>query len=130
MLEEAEIDVWVFGGWAEELHKLITPRAHNDIDLLYPAEDFAVVDSFLKEKELKVVKEFPHKRAFLYKGVMVELFMVTNETTDFFSSYKHHWPTQTFIGEAVEGMRVCSTESLRDYREKHHLVEEAYNAYR
>lgn len=129
MLAKAQIDVWIFGGWAEELHALIEPRAHDDIDLLYPSEDFSNVDIFLKKNNFKVVKEFPHKRAFIYKGVMVELFLVTNDITDFFSSYKHPWPTQTFTEKPIKEVRVCSVESLKDYREKHYLVEEAYHSY-
>lgn len=125
MLKKAGIEVWVFGGWAEELQGIIAPRVHKDIDLLYVGDDFSKVNTFIREDNLNIVKNFPHKRAFMYNEIMIEVFLVTNETTNFFSLYVHDWPSDTFKHEAIEGMRVCSIDSLNDYRQKHSLVEEA-----
>jgi len=38
---------WLFGGWAEELPGIAGPRPHDDLDLLYPAEDFAAADALM-----------------------------------------------------------------------------------
>ncbi len=73
------IEAWVFGGWAEELQELIKPRVHQDIDLLYQAEDFSTVEKFIDEQnELKEIKgkQFHHKRAFRINDVMVEITLV------------------------------------------------------
>lgn len=131
LLEQAGISAWVFGGWAEELHHIISPRAHNDIDLLYPADSLDAVDQFIERNVLRKVKDFPHKRAFIYNGIMVEIFLVDKKTfsTNFFSIYTHVWPHSTFTELLKQGMRVVSIETLKDYREKHHLVEKAEGKY-
>src|SRR5437868_1475354 len=38
-LSDADIKTWILGGWAEELRGICSPRSHNDIDLLYPADE-------------------------------------------------------------------------------------------
>ena len=76
-LERNGITTWIFGGWAEELSGVIKPRKHKDIDLLYPAENFEILDSLLiEEDQIEEVteKHFIHKRAFIYKVVLMELF--------------------------------------------------------
>lgn len=124
-LENAGICVYVFGGWAEELQNVIVPREHKDIDLLYPSIDFSLVDKFITQKNLKLIKRFPHKRAFSYKEIMVEIFLVQDGITTFFSTYRHEWLNSTLKSDKIEDMRICSIECLNDYREKHHFVEEA-----
>jgi hypothetical protein len=47
-LQDDQLVVWLFGGWAEELHGLSVPRPHGDVDLLCPAPDFRKIDSFLQ----------------------------------------------------------------------------------
>lgn len=99
LLHDAGIPVVVFGGWAEELQGVIDPRPHKDVDLLYESEDFAVVDAFLATcqavKEI-LPKRFPHKRAFMFQGVMVELLLLQKEgerlITNFWNKYKFEWP--------------------------------------
>ena len=62
LLASKGVDAWVFGGWGEELRGLIKPREHVDLDLLYPAEDWSIVDNlYLDWIE---AKRFDWKRAF------------------------------------------------------------------
>ncbi|TDW97679.1 hypothetical protein EV647_2366 [Kribbella sp. VKM Ac-2566] len=120
-LEGAGVRAWVFGGWAAELLGLSAPRAHGDVDLLYPADGFAVVDEFLARGDVQEIeaKRFPHKRAFEIDGIMVELFLVqTDETgsfTDFWGVARHDWPADVFAVE-VDGLRVASAMAVTGYR--------------
>ncbi|WP_020579331.1 nucleotidyltransferase domain-containing protein [Actinopolymorpha alba] len=118
-LEEAGIVTWLFGGWAEELLGLSLPRVHHDIDLLYPAEDFELVDGFLATVAEITAKRFPHKRAFESEEIMVELFLVRRADgiyyTDFWGSARHAWPANVLDVEA-SGLRVASARALIDYR--------------
>jgi hypothetical protein len=71
---------WLFGGWAEEILGLAAPRPHADVDLLYPAADFSVIDAFLTDANgvTEIVpKRFSHKRAFERGGVRVEILLVS-----------------------------------------------------
>ncbi len=125
LLRSESVQTFVFGGWAEELQSMISPREHKDIDLLYIGDNFLSVDNFIQKYHLKIIKQFPHKRAFLFSGIMIEIFLVNkNLTTNFFSLYLHKWPS-TFNENLIEGMWICSPIILTDYREKHHLVEAA-----
>ncbi len=130
LLVSEGINTYVFGGWAEELRGIAPPRSHKDVDLLYSNNDLVPVDAFIKKYDLKPIKIFPHKRAFLYRGIMVEIFLVTNNTTNFFDTYLHEWPNNTFEEELVQDFHVCSTSALREYRTHHHLVEEAGAQYK
>ncbi|TCC40229.1 nucleotidyltransferase domain-containing protein [Kribbella speibonae] len=120
-LEGAGVRAWVFGGWAAELVGVSAPRAHRDVDLLYPGADFAVVDEFLGRDDVQEIaaKRFPHKRAFEVGGVMVELFLVqTDEVgsfTDFWGAARHDWPADAFETE-VDGLRVASAMAVNGYR--------------
>lgn len=78
-LQDAGIKTWLFGGWAEELLGLRSPRDHHDLDLLYPATDFEHVDAFIaRDGRLAEItaKRFAHKRASLSEDIMVELLLV------------------------------------------------------
>lgn len=79
LLEDGGVRTWLFGGWAEELLGLVPPRQHHDLDLVYPAGDFATVDALLPSSdelaEIKA-KHLAHKRAFLRHGIMTELILV------------------------------------------------------
>ena len=135
-LQSANINTWVFGGWAEELCGLRPPGPHGDIDLLFPAEDFSRVDHFLRarqDREEVPGKRFVHKQAFLRQGVLVELFLVPTTgaglTTDFFGLHLFHWPADTLLHTvSLIGVPVPMTSpaALRFYREQHQAVEEAY----
>ena len=101
-LQQSGIGCIVFGGWAKELSGTITPRPHKDVDLLYISNDFEKVDAFVKNspdvKEISA-KHFPHKRAFLCKGVMLELLLVIQKdkkfVTNFWDEYELEWPPIT-----------------------------------
>ncbi len=70
ILNKQKIRTWLFGGWAEELQGIISPKIHKDIDLLYPAHDFDDLDKLFLNKNLEIkeikAKHFNHKRAFFY----------------------------------------------------------------
>lgn len=118
LLKEHGVDVWLAGGWAEELHGMQAPRNHHDIDLLYPADNFGRVDTFLRNGRVEEItaKRFPHKRAFELDGVMVELFLVQpGPLTRFWSQHDYHWPADTFE-DMGDPLRLASTTALIRYR--------------
>jgi hypothetical protein len=122
MLADARVNAWLFGGWAEELQGLVPARAHGDVDLLHPAEDFARVDAMLRTEPALVeivAKRFAHKRAFVLDGVMVELFLVRSDAdgyyTDLPGGVEHRWPADVFA-ERQLGLRVASVNALVGYR--------------
>ena len=47
-LRAAGLDVWVGGGWGEELRQMLEPRTHKDIDLLLRADNFDEWEAFLR----------------------------------------------------------------------------------
>ena len=77
LVEAAGFQVALVGGWSRELLGLEPPRVHADIDLVLTDVDIAALDEWLGSKEEIVAKRFPHKRAFLLDGTMVELHLVT-----------------------------------------------------
>lgn len=121
LLAEAGINTWIFGGWAEELRGLVPPRDHADLDLLCPADDFSTVDAFLATERVSeiLLKRFPHKRAFEFEGIRVELFLVqkdeTGHYTNFWGSIRYDWPADIF-DSPVNGINVASSTSLIDFR--------------
>jgi hypothetical protein len=125
-LQDGGIVAWVFGGWAEELLGLAPQRAHRDLDLLYLATDFGRLDAFLAlDSQVTEIagKRFLHKRAFLHDHIMVEATLVQPGPsggffTLFWGDTQHEWPADVF-GTEINGIRVASTSSLRDYRTNH-----------
>jgi hypothetical protein len=123
LLEDVGIRVLIFGGWAEELLGLASPRQHHDLDLLYPANDFSLVDALFAAKsgltEIRA-KRLPHKRAFLRRGIMTELILVCSSPTgvyftDFTNKNRYQWPCD-LVGREVDEIRVASAESVLGYR--------------
>ena len=114
-LAAADITTWVFGGWAEELLGLRPARAHRDVDLLYPAADLTHVDTFMASSRHVTeiaAKRFPHKRAFLDDGIMVELLLVQSPSpgeyvTIFWGDIPHQWPHDV-IGTATGQRRIAA----------------------
>lgn len=139
-LAEAQIKTWLFGGWAEELSGLCPPRAHHDIDLLYPAQGFARLDDFLRTQrgaQEVQAKRFMHKRAFEWRGVLVEVFLVRSHgealETNFFGMFPFIWPQDTLLFTVMlpGGEWPCASPSaLRQYRARHDAVELAYKDHR
>jgi hypothetical protein len=135
-LAEAQINTWLFGGWAEELLGLRPPGLHRDIDLLYPAQNFETLDEFLRAhggvEEVRP-KGFTHKRAFLWQSVLVEVFLVRSGVegyvTDFFGTHQFPWPQDTLSHMVIlpcGGYPSASPAALRLYRARHDDVEQAY----
>lgn len=141
LLESAGVHVWLSGGWAEELRALRPAGPHGDVDLLYPAGSFDVLDGFLTQSrtvEEVRLKRFSHKRAFTLQKILIEVTLVEEENgllfTHFFSGrYTFVWPEDTFqyvtVGDRPR-LPVVSEAALCRYRENHAAVERAYQAFR
>lgn len=138
ILADAEIKTWLFGGWAEELLEICLPRPHKDIDLLYPAHSFEILDKFLRPQETVIevqAKRFTHKRAFRWQGILVEVFLVRFESgafvTDFFGMLPFVWPQDMLSHEREldKEWRIASPATLRLYRERHSDIERVYSKY-
>jgi len=135
--EAAKISLWLFGGWAEELWQITPPRSHRDIDFLYPADSFQGLDQYIdKKKGVEEIqsKRFSHKRAIIYRDVMIEFLFVKQAEaacyTDFFSGqYRLEWPRDLlFHSRNVSGYNIpiASKPALLLYRQRHRYIEQAY----
>jgi hypothetical protein len=123
LLGGAGVEIWIFGGWAEELLGLSDPREHADVDLLYVAEDWSGVDAFLVEMAEVTAKRFPHKRAFVLDGVLVELLLVQRDRDGYFSRFPaidYRWPPDVVAEHGR--LPVAGRESVVAYRNDHHVV--------
>jgi hypothetical protein len=125
-LRSRSISVWVFGGWAEQLRGLRAPGVHCDIDLLYPGHDWGDIDALIATESVREVaaKRSSHKRAIIWREVMVELFLVRCDDrgphTIFWDRVRHDWPTDVF--GFVASVPVASIEALRSYRSNHEAL--------
>jgi hypothetical protein len=119
LLAEGGLRVWLFGGWAEELHGLHPPGAHDDVDLLYPAPDFRRLDGFLTAAAIDewTGKRRAYERAFELDGVPIELFLVERDAGGWFTDFdagRHRWPANVFARGAWPP--VASADALEGYR--------------
>jgi hypothetical protein len=114
LLASHGLRTWVFGGWAEELRGFRAPSAHADVDLLYPAPDFARLETL--ELDWIAAKRFRHKRAFVLDGVMVELVLVARDEHGWHTG-AHRWPANVFA--SAGRLPVASTDALSAYRASH-----------
>ena len=127
-LAKRDINVWVFGGWAEELNEMIEPRSHKDFDLFYFSQDFREVDDCMKNERIVEIagKHFHHKRTFVYKDVLTELFLVEKDENGFYTNFwgkkKYRWP-QNVKGES-QGIRVVTPIALKQYRDGYTMIED------
>jgi hypothetical protein len=113
------VRAWLFGGWAEELLRLTPSQPHKDLDLLYPANNFALLDAFMDTED---VQELPTKRsgcsrAYVADRHAVEFYLVREDQdgwyTDFWG-YVHRWPADTFSDESdFPKASICSLAGLR-----------------
>lgn len=136
---DAGIAIWLFGGWAEELWGICSPRNHNDVDLLYSALNFDRIDQWLvtnNDFSLIPAKRFSHKRAVMCNQTMIELVLLepreNGYVTNYFDGrYQLAWPPDTlgFLQMADQSIPVASPGALHLYRQKHHHIAEAYQAY-
>ena len=120
VLAERGVPAWVFGGWAEELLGLASPRPHGDVDLLVAGDDWAPVDGLLRHLPELEAKRFPHKRAFVLDGVMVELFLVRRDSRGLFTEFwgeRRPWPDDTLDDESE--LPVASASAVTGYRANH-----------
>ena len=140
ILERAGVSTWISGGWAEELRGLRPVGGHGDIDLLYPAGSFEILDAFLARSRAVAeipLKRFSHKRAFELEKVMIEITLVEQENdryvTRFFAGlHTFIWPGDTFQWMPVgphPRLPVASDAAIKRYRENHAAVERAYQAF-
>ena len=82
-------------------------------------------------------KQFSHKRAILYREVMVEFLLVQRDNgiyfTDFFSGrYRLEWPTDVFCNKLripEYDIPIASKQALHVYRLRHRQVEQAYHEF-
>ncbi len=131
-LNHSQIKTWIFGGWGEELQGLIQPRKHHDIDLLYPAKDFTLLENFMSEYEdieEIIGKRFPHKRAFFLEDIVIELFLVESDAekhmTNLYGRYPYRWPDDTFdyVIECQQNLlNIGSVSALKAYRKDYELI--------
>lgn len=126
------VRAWLFGGWAEQVHRLAPPRLHKDVDLLYPAPDFALLDAFMRTSGVREydVKRSPCSRGFDHDGELVEFYLVQSNAecvfTDFWG-YLHRWPADTLTDSS--DCPVASAASLASARSVWTHVERAYDGY-
>jgi hypothetical protein len=120
LLRARGIETWVFGGWGEELRGLLRPRAHVDLDLLYPAESWDDADALTLD--WVPGKRFPWKRAFRLEGTLVELFLVRHDEHGWHTELArrvHRWPDNVFASNGH--LRVASTAALASYRHSYRV---------
>ncbi len=140
LLDRAGLEVWLAGGWAMEARGLSEARAHHDIDLLLLAEDFASLEAFLSAHSAfteVIAKHFSHKRAAVYRQVLVEFILVCGaphrHRTEFFDgSVRLDWPSGSFAQQAVLGGVACpvlSSAGLQAYHRLHAEVQQAYQRF-
>src|SRR5258707_895071 len=120
LLAAKGVDTWVFGGWGEELRGLIKPREHVDVDLLYPAEDWTIVDS----PPLDGVEgnRLGGKPAFGLEGIPAELFLAQYAARGWYTQLerrRHNWPPNVFSGPGRTP--VASTAALAGYRHSYRV---------
>ena len=115
MLREHGVETWVFGGWGEELRGLILPRAHADVDLLYPSDSWDLVDEL--DYAWIPGKRFPWKRAFVLEGTVVEVFLVQRDARGWYTQLarrRHDWPENVLSSDGR--LPVASTAALAGFR--------------
>jgi hypothetical protein len=120
LLSSKGVPAWVFGGWGEELRGLIIPREHVDLDLLYAADDWRVVDAL--HLDWIEAKRYPWKRAFTLEGITVELFLVQRDERGWFTQLarrRHDWP-ENLLGTNGH-LPVASTVALASYRHSYRV---------
>ena len=125
LFEEANLPIWVFGGWAEELWQITPARTFEHLDrFVAQTKDFQVIQA----------KQFSHKRALLYQDLMIEFLLVQgaagNYFTDFFSGrYRLVWPADKFLHRANisdYNVPIASKQALMMYRQRHEQIILAY----
>ena len=113
---------------------LSAPSPHKDIDLIHFAANFDHVDTILilhadLFQEISK-KRLSHKRAFLFRGVLIELFLVTRNAqgtyiTRFYNKVPFMWPSDLFAYRCVlppHSIPVATKQALDRYRDSYESV--------
>lgn len=120
----------IFGGWAEEILKLRSPWKHSDIDLLYRAEDFLLLDAAVADLQGIVSgvpqKRFHHKRAFIFRQTLCEAVLINDDglkpVTNYWGDAAFYWEKPLLHPEAVSlcdgRFTVVSAQNLRKHRDE------------
>jgi hypothetical protein len=128
LLAEGGAECALFGGWAEEFLCLRPPGPHHDIDLVFGGSGFAAVERVLMRRPHQlsevVAKRFAHKRAFLYDGVLCEVFLVQDADrapfTLFWGDTRFDWLVPLLHDPPVQvdggAIAIVSSANLRKYR--------------
>ena len=78
-------------------------------------------------------KRFPHKRAFLFDGVMSEPFLACHDErglyTMFWGAARHDWPDDALVSPAGFERPVASGSALRSFRQDHGRLASGREAY-
>jgi hypothetical protein len=130
LLGGTHVPCLVSGGWAEELLALRPPGPHRDIDLVHLGDSFAAADLGLETGRLPEeirAKRFPHKRAFIWRGLCCEILLIqdwrTRPVTWFWGDVPLFWEAPLAYTRPVirSGHRfeLVSPTSLRLYRARH-----------
>ena len=123
LLESAGISVLLGGGWAEELHGIVSPRPHKDIDLFVLSDGLSSVDHYIADADIIEIpqKHLSHKRAYLIDGVMIETILVKEDENGFYSEFwdAHHFRWPESLETSLAGIRCLTTEALRLFRLDH-----------
>ncbi len=131
-LSEGGFSCALFGGWAEEAFGLCQPRSHADIDLLLEARSFQTLDHLLavaSDMEEIPLKRFAHKRAFVFKGIMIEVILVQQESgaafTWFWNDVRFDWSAPLTECCVLGGHQLpaVSRHNLQNNRARHKLTE-------
>lgn len=136
---QAQMAMWLAGGWAEELQGLCPPRQHGDVDLLYPADDFHRLDgwlSYVQDMSPIEGKRFSHKRAVLYEQVMIEVVLLEPSSVGYITHYFDRrftliWPYDSLNHLFVEGylIPIASCQALQLHRQSYPQIAQAYQTY-
>ena len=107
-------NIFLMGGWAEELQGLIKPRKHKDIDFVYRGENFFDLEEWAKTNNLQEIKgkHFMHKRAYSINNILIEFTLARRNMTKFFGKYLFRWPDDTFCSKYNKKLRDMNMVSL------------------
>jgi hypothetical protein len=133
LLEQSGVPCLLFGGWAEELLGLRAAGRHHDIDLVHLSDSFASAEVALETGRLPDeirAKRFPHKRAFVWRGLCCEILIqdaCARPVTWFWGDIPLFWQVPVAYARPVirSGHRfeLVSAANLRLYRARHRDIQ-------
>jgi hypothetical protein len=126
----------LFGGWAKELLGAWPAEPHDDLDVLVVADEIAELDAFVAGRAATPfhAKRHAHKRAYLDRGRLVELFLVRPEAgalvTDFYDRYRRPWlsPLAMDLSIGARTVAVATPRNITAYEADHAHVQDALYA--